>query len=280
MGKSGGTTGCDKHLKKLYHRGHWRPNEDTKLQYLIDRYGSRNWNFVAEELQGRSGRSCRLRWFNQLHPKINKKPLTKEEEERLLSMNGLHGNKWSLIARHFPCKTDNALKNHWHVIMARNQRERTRLFSKRPNYFQQLPPLHPPLSIFNLVRSHAPKNGSLGNSSSSRPSSWVFSEMNHSSSPTPSWTSSDSLWSTNTSSNNSKQEDRTLVPYCTLSSYGLPRFVPAMFSCLDAHASCSAQINQDNNQKEEDQYNDQDQDNEAFEGKRIHYIDFLGVHGK
>ena len=57
-------------------KGPWSPEEDAILSRLVGKFGARNWSLIARGIAGRSGKSCRLRWCNQLDPAVKRKPFT------------------------------------------------------------------------------------------------------------------------------------------------------------------------------------------------------------
>ena len=72
-----------------------------------------------------SGKSCRLRWLNQLDPKIKKTMFTVEENDVLIRTHDIFGNKWSQIATFLPGRTDNSIKNQWHVLTSSRRKNVT-----------------------------------------------------------------------------------------------------------------------------------------------------------
>ncbi|KAL5973515.1 hypothetical protein ACLOJK_030166 [Asimina triloba] len=70
-GGRGGVGGSEERVK-----GPWSPEEDAILSRLVSKFGARNWSLIARGIAGRSGKSCRLRWCNQLDPGVKRKPFT------------------------------------------------------------------------------------------------------------------------------------------------------------------------------------------------------------
>ncbi|KAL0843125.1 hypothetical protein Bca101_016370 [Brassica carinata] len=104
---------CDKlGLKK----GPWTQEEDQKLLAYIEEHGHGSWRSLPEKAGlHRCGKSCRLRWTNYLRPDIKRGKFNLQEEQTIIQLHALLGNRWSAIATHLPKRTDNEIKNYWNT---------------------------------------------------------------------------------------------------------------------------------------------------------------------
>ncbi|MCL7037186.1 hypothetical protein MKW94_011283 [Papaver nudicaule] len=101
-------------------KGQWKPEEDLILKRYIETHGEGKWTTVSKK-SGlmRGAKSCRMRWKNHLRPNIKRGQISEDEEDLIIRMHKLLGNRWSLIAGRLPGRTDNEVKNYWNTHLSR-----------------------------------------------------------------------------------------------------------------------------------------------------------------
>lgn len=101
-------------------KGAWTKEEDDRLIAYIRAHGEGCWRSLPKAAGLlRCGKSCRLRWINYLRPDLKRGNFTEEEDELIIKLHSLLGNKWSLIAGRLPGRTDNEIKNYWNTHIRR-----------------------------------------------------------------------------------------------------------------------------------------------------------------
>ncbi|RWV87352.1 hypothetical protein GW17_00050665 [Ensete ventricosum] len=144
----GGHSCC---YKQKLRKGLWSPEEDEKLIKHIAKYGHGCWSSVPKQagtvpvnsaspsaemmviiashspqISGlqRCGKSCRLRWINYLRPDLKRGTFSQQEEDLIIELHAVLGNRWSKIAAHLPGRTDNEIKNLWNSCIKKKLRQR------------------------------------------------------------------------------------------------------------------------------------------------------------
>nr|KJB17873.1 hypothetical protein B456_003G021100 [Gossypium raimondii] len=107
-------------LKEGVNRGAWSVKEDQLLSNYINLHGEGQWRTLPQKAGlNRCGKSCRLRWMNYLRPGIKRGNISPDEEDLIIRLHRLLGNRWSLIAGRLPGRTDNEIKNYWNTILSK-----------------------------------------------------------------------------------------------------------------------------------------------------------------
>ena len=78
----------------------WGAEEDRKLAQLVENTPAAriNWPELSRQMENRTGKQCRERYINSLKTDGKKGHWTEEEDETIIRMQAMFGNKWSKIA--------------------------------------------------------------------------------------------------------------------------------------------------------------------------------------
>uniref|UniRef100_A0A3B4F733 MYB proto-oncogene like 2 n=1 Tax=Pundamilia nyererei TaxID=303518 RepID=A0A3B4F733_9CICH len=93
----------------------WTQEEDEKLKTLVQKLGPNDWKTIASYIPNHTEHQCQHRWFKVLDPELVKGPWTKEEDEKVIELVNLYGNKqWALVAKHLKGRLGKQCRERWH----------------------------------------------------------------------------------------------------------------------------------------------------------------------
>lgn len=98
----------------------WTPEEDEKLQTLVQQVGDTSWSAIAVEFSTRDRKQCRERFVNHLAPSLTSVSSTwsSSEDEKLLQLQRKFTSRWSEMAQELHGKSAEHVKNRC-LLMAR-----------------------------------------------------------------------------------------------------------------------------------------------------------------
>jgi hypothetical protein len=94
-------------------KGSWKKEEDIRIIDLVIKYG-KSWSKISKQLGTRNGKQIRDRFINVLDPEIRKGKFTDDEDRKLVLLFKQYGPKWATIAKYYPNRTADMIKNRFH----------------------------------------------------------------------------------------------------------------------------------------------------------------------
>lgn len=107
-------------------RRKFTPKEDIQLKKLIEIYGPKKWDKIAQSMPGRTGRQCRDRFANYLDPSLVNGPWTEQEDILLEQKVYELGQHWNAIAKFFNGRSTNNIKNRWHTYICKQKKKKSK----------------------------------------------------------------------------------------------------------------------------------------------------------
>mmetsp|Transcript_7987 Transcript_7987/g.11624 ORF Transcript_7987/g.11624 Transcript_7987/m.11624 type:complete len:136 (+) Transcript_7987:177-584(+) len=92
------------------------------------------WSEIAKQLHGRIGDQVKERWVNNLNPETKRGTWSLEEIDILHQAQAKYGNKWSMISKLLPGRSENSVKNRWYNGKVSERRARRKMLEGEADF--------------------------------------------------------------------------------------------------------------------------------------------------
>jgi hypothetical protein len=98
--------------------------QDKMLQETIASNNNHlRWPMIAKAIPGRTGKQCRERYLNHLKPSLKLVGWSAVEDALIFRLHHSEGSKWALMSKLLRGRTDNSIKNRYHHLKRRLERQ-------------------------------------------------------------------------------------------------------------------------------------------------------------
>ena len=94
----------------------WSRKEDIKLIELHESYGS-DWFSISQFFNNKNQRDVEFRYKEKLDPNVKMTEFTKKEDNLIIKLYKVHGNKWFEISRHFKTRNSQMIKKRYNLYL-------------------------------------------------------------------------------------------------------------------------------------------------------------------
>lgn len=97
--------------------------EDERLIHLVESCGKKiNWRTISLDMEGRTPRQCRERYTNYLDPRLVKTQWTQQEDDLIMKIYSLQGNKWQYITQFLDGRSASSVRNRCMYLIKQNSK--------------------------------------------------------------------------------------------------------------------------------------------------------------
>jgi hypothetical protein len=119
-------------------KSRFSPLEDSQLKIFIEKYGTKDWNFISSLMSNRNSRQCKERWEKFLSLQVDQSPWTKEEDDLLIQKRNEFGPHWVKISLFFPKRTDVSVKNRWNFLQKKTHEKPQNIILENEFHFHPI----------------------------------------------------------------------------------------------------------------------------------------------